>query len=586
MRAGIWLVSEVTPPLAERCGLRPVRKFRACLFPAAEAPPPERNWKDLVNNDLNLEYGIHHIRPKSSRLGWVTGVVLSALLVFSFLSGVPASEVSRLPDTTENQRIALSLLRETVALVEENYFSTPDMKVAYGAGLRGLQGTFGKDRLDLTRRDARHFTLRAGKKELEVYFGGGDMDGLASMEEAYRFALANLEPKDKEDGELKVMYGMLRSMMSSLDTFSSFLPPDVFREMQVETSGHYGGIGVTITTRDKRVYIVSPFDDSPADKVGLKTGDEIVAVEGDSIAGKSLTEAVSRMRGVPGTPVRISILREGWSLPREFVLVRAVVQIKSVKAKVLDGNIGYLRLTAFHERTTDELDKAMDRLIDAGVRGLILDLRNNPGGLLHQSVRVAERFLPNRSMVVFTRGRHRSQTMYFRTHVNGIWVKKPLIVLVNRGSASASEIVAGALQDLDRALIIGARTYGKGSVQTIIPLAEGAGVRITTAKYYTPLGIEIHGKGIRVDVEVKDPSGDKADNSAESGKSGVKKRPIRPRAFASQDGDLVLKVAVETLKRSKSSAVEVLRYNAFRVKTSLLDARKTVSRARIIPMEQ
>ena len=539
-----------------------------------------------MNDDLDLKYGIQHIQPKSSRLGWVTGVVLSALLVFSFLSGVPANEVSRFPDTTENQRIALSLLRETVALVEENYFSTPDMKIAYGAGLRGLQGALGKDRLELTRQDARRFTLRAGKKELEVYLGGGDMDGLASMEEAYRFALANLVPKDKEDGELKVMYGLLRSMMSSLDTFSSFLPPEVFREMQVETSGRYGGLGVTIATRSKRIFIVSPFEDSPADKVGLKAGDEIIAVEGESIAGKSLTEAVRRMRGAPGTPVRVSILREGWPLPREFVLVRAIVQIKSVKAKVLDDNIGYLRLTAFHERTTDELDKAMDSLIDAGVRGLVLDLRNNPGGLLHQSVRVAERFLPNRSMVVFTRGRHRSQTMYFRTHVNGVWVKKPLIVLVNHGSASASEIVAGALQDLDRALIIGDRTYGKGSVQTIIPLTEGAGVRITTAKYYTPLGIEIHGKGVRVDVEVKDPSEDAANKPADSGKKGMGKWPIRPRAFASQDGDLVLKVAVETLKKSKSSEVEVLRFNASRVKASLMGVRKNASRARVIPMVQ
>ncbi len=176
--------------------------------------------------------------------------------------------------------------------------------------------------------------------------------------------------------------------------------------------------------------------------------------------------------------------------------------------------------------------------------------------------------------------------MYFRTHVNGVWVKKPLIVLVNRGSASASEIVAGALQDLDRALIIGDRTYGKGSVQTIIPLTEGAGVRITTAKYYTPLGVEIHGKGIHVDVEVKDPSEAKAKKSADPGKEGLKKRLIRPRVFASKDEDLVLKVAVETLKKSKSSAIEVLRYNATRVKASLMGLQKGVTRARVIPLAQ
>ncbi len=547
---------------------------------------PRRDWKNIVIDDYT--YDVHRVQPKSSRLGWVAGVVLSALLVFSFLSGVPANEVSRLPDPTENQRAALSLLRETVALVEENYFSAPDMKVVYGAGLRGMQEALGKDRLDLTRRDARHFTLRAGEKELEVFFGSGEMDSLASMEEAYRFALANLKPRDEEDGELNVMFGVLRNMMNSLDSFSSFLPPAVYREMQVETSGRYGGLGVTITTRDKKIFIVSPFEDSPADKAGLKAGDEIVAVEGEPVAGKSLSGAVKQMRGAPGTPVRVSILREGWAGPREFVLVRAIVRIKSVKAKVLDDNIGYLRLTAFHERTTDELDKAMGRLIDAGVRGLVLDLRNNPGGLLHQSVRVAERFLPNRSMVVFTRGRHRSQTMYFRTHVNGLWVKKPLVVLVNRGSASASEIVAGALQDLDRALIIGDQTYGKGSVQTIIPLTEGAGVRITTAKYYTPLGVEIHGKGIRVDVEVKDsssPAGADTKKPDAPGESRLKKRPALPRGIPSRESDLALKIAIETLKKTKSSAVEVLRYNASQAKAQLMPVQKGVSQARI-PLAQ
>ncbi len=493
-------------------------------------------------------------------------MVLSALLVFSFLSGVPAKEASRLPDPTEKQRTALGLLRETIALVEENYVSMPDMKKVYGAGLTGMQKALGKDRLDVTRRDARRFTLRAGRKEMEVLFGGGELDGLASMEEAYRFVLANVEPGDKEIDALEVMFGALRGILKSLDAFSSFLPPDTYREMQVETSGRYGGIGVTIVARGKKIFVTSPFEGSPADGAGLRADDEIVAVGGESIAGKSLSEAVGRMRGAPGTPVRVTILREKWSAPREFVLTRAVVRIRSVRARVLDGRIGYLRLTAFHERTASELDRAMARLINAGVRGLILDLRNNPGGLFMQSVRVAERFLPNRSVVVFTRARGRGQSTHFRTHVNGAWVNKPLVVLVNRGSASAAEIVAGALQDLDRALLIGDRTFGKALAQTIIPLSEGAGVRITTAKFYTPLGGEIHGKGIRVDVEVKNP-----DNS---GENSLEKQPF-------QEDDLALKIAHETLKMSRSSDVEVLRYNASRTKTRLMRLPEVVSRVRV-----
>lgn len=533
---------------------------------------------------MKREFNIR-IQPKTSRLGWVTGFVLAGLLIFSFLTGAPAKEALNLPEPTENQRNALSLLRETLTLVEENYVSMPDMRRVYSSGLTSLQRSIGKDRLEVIRQDSRHFTLRAGPEELQVYFGGADLDGLSEMEKAYRFALANVPGEENRDEGLKVMYGMLRSMLKSLDTYSSFMPPDVYREMQVETSGRYGGLGITISVRDKKIIVISPIEDTPAHKAGLKPGDEILSVEGDSIEGWSLTSAVKRMRGEPGTPVRLVIMRKGWVIPKEFVLIRAIVRIRSVKAKILEENIGYLRLTAFHERTTSELDKAMSNLLEKGVQELILDLRNNPGGLLHQSVRVAERFLPNRSMVVFTRGRHRSQTMYFRTHVNGVWVKKPMIVLVNRGSASASEIVAGALQDLDRALLIGDRTFGKGSVQTIIPLSGGAGVRLTTAKYYTPLGIEIHGKGIRVDLEVKEPVSDMgAKDSDEKDPDELKKqyirRSLRNRNMSPED-DLALKIALETLKRSKSSVVEDLRLKALKVKARLVPGRNDVSQVRI-----
>jgi len=332
----------------------------------------------------------------------------------------------------------------------------------------------------------------------------------------------------------------------------------------VETSGHNGGIGVTMVVRDKKILMASLSEGSPADKAGLQGGDEIIAVEGEPIAGSSLSEAVRRIRGVPGTPVRVTIMREGWPDPREFVLDRAIVKIRSVKARVLDGRVGYLRLTGFHERTVSEVDRAMARLIDAGVRGISLDRRNNTGGSILQSARVAERFLPNRSMVVFTHSRRRYQTMHFRTHVNGVWLNKPLVVLVNRNSASASEIVVGALKDLDRALIIGDRTSGKALAQSIIPLGEGAGVRSKTAKFYTPLGSEIHGKGIRADVEVKDP-----DDSGKAG-SGSRSEP---------EVDLALEIAHETLKKTRDSEVEVLRYNASQVKARLMGARKNISQA-------
>jgi carboxyl-terminal processing protease len=251
----------------------------------------------------------------------------------------------------------------------------------------------------------------------------------------------------------------------------------------------------------------------------------------------------------------------------------------------MKGDVGYIRLSAFHERTSDEMGAAMRRLLDAGARSLILDLRNNPGGLLRQSVRVAERFLPEKSMVVFTRGRHRSQTMYFRTHGTGIWARKPLIVLVNKGSASASEIVAGAVKDLDRGLLIGRKTFGKGSVQTIIPISGGSGIRMTTAKYYTPLGIGIHGKGIRPDIEAGPPPNSKK-NQEKKDQAKAPKALKEPRKLPKKlddptfgDDDIALQVALRTLKRTKSSVVEVLRLTALQVQSRMARLAKRNSHA-------
>ncbi len=377
------------------------------------------------------------------------------------------------------------------------------------------------------------------------------------------------------------MYAALTALLSSLDPFSTFLSPDVYREMQVETTGRYGGLGITITTRDKKITIVSPIEDTPAYEVGLKPGDVIAGVNGEPTQGWSLSKAVRKMRGPPGTAVRLDIERSGWPKAKEFIVMRAIVQIRSVKSRVMDGNIGYIRLTAFHERTSDELDDALSRLRRSGVGAMVLDLRNNPGGLLRQSVRVAERFLPDNSMVVFTRGRHRSQTMYFRTDGNGEWARKPLIVLVNRGSASASEIVAGAMRDLDRALLVGRKTFGKGSVQTIIPISGGAGIRITTAKYYTPLGIEIHGKGILPDIE----AGPALRKEKGGGSKAAKKKspppplPKRINDPAFGEDDEALQLALRTLRKTKSPVVEVLRLTADRVRSRM--SRRTKGIAQI-----
>lgn len=299
-----------------------------------------------------------------------------------------------------------------------------------------------------------------------------------------------------------VIEGAIKGMLASLDPHSSFMKPDDFKELQVETKGSFGGIGIEITIKDGLLTVVSPIEGTPAFKKGLKAGDKIIRIEGEPTKDLSLVDAVKKLRGPKGTEVTISIHREGWNELKEITIIRDVIPLHSVRSKVLEPGYAYVRITNFQTKTTQDLKKALDDLTEEEeIRGLILDLRNNPGGLLDQSIKVANLFLDN-GVIVSTRGRLKDQNIEYKAHAHGKTYFFPLIVLVNEGSASASEIVAGALQDHKRALILGAQTFGKGSVQTIIPMQEGAGLRLTTARYYTPNGTSIQAKGITPDVIV------------------------------------------------------------------------------------
>jgi len=302
-----------------------------------------------------------------------------------------------------------------------------------------------------------------------------------------------------------LIYGAINGMLRTLDPHSSFMLPDIYKELQVETKGSFGGIGIEITIKKRVLTIVSPIEDTPAFRAGLKAGDKIVKIEEESTENMSLFDAVKKMRGPAGTKVTISIMREGFVEPEDFTLTREIIRIKSVKHRFLEENIGYLRISQFQERTEEEFNKALDTLEQDGkpLKGLILDLRNNPGGLLEQAVKVCDEFI-EQGLIVYTQGRNEMQQMKFSAHPNKKLHNYPIIVLVNAGSASGSEIVAGALQDHNRAVILGTPTFGKGSVQTIIPLDDGAGLRLTTARYYTPRGSSIQAKGIKPDVIVKE----------------------------------------------------------------------------------
>ncbi|HVY02151.1 MAG TPA: S41 family peptidase [Caulobacterales bacterium] len=302
----------------------------------------------------------------------------------------------------------------------------------------------------------------------------------------------------------KVIQSAIQGMLSGLDPHSSYLTPEDFKDMQTQTRGEYGGLGIEVTSEDGLVKVVSPIDDTPAAKAGIHAGDYLTAIDGESIIGFSLNDAVSRMRGPVGTSITVTVAREG-SEPFDVNLTRQIIAVKSVTWK-MDKDIGVIRVSAFNEKTGDAFETAirdMRKQAGGGLRGVVLDLRNNPGGLLDQSIQVADAMLDG-GEVVSTRGRRPDQIERYNARRGELLTGVPIVVLINGGSASASEIVAGALQDRGRALIIGTTSFGKGSVQTVIPLKGGreGALRLTTAKYYTPSGRSIQGSGIDPDIEV------------------------------------------------------------------------------------
>jgi carboxyl-terminal processing protease len=340
----------------------------------------------------------------------------------------------------------------------------------------------------------------------------------------------------------EVIYGAVRGMLRALDPHSSFMDPESYREMQVETSGSFGGLGIEITVRDDVLTVVAPIDGTPAWRAGIQPGDRIVKIEGLATKDMSLADAVKKMRGPKGTKVTITVVRDGTREPFEVGLVREVIQVQSIKAQELEPGIGYVRIRQFQERTAPDLVAAVEKFDKGGkLAGLIVDVRYNPGGLLSAAVEVSEEFLGDGKLIVYTEGRVRNQNMRFTAHAKRAITDVPLVVLVNQGSASASEIVAGAIQDHGRGVVIGQQTFGKGSVQTIIPLADGSGLRLTTARYFTPKGRSIHGKGITPDIVIDPPKDDAAT-----------KPGAPPLSEAEQmKRDVQLQRAIEILKASR-----------------------------------
>ena len=303
-----------------------------------------------------------------------------------------------------------------------------------------------------------------------------------------------------------LIYGALKGMVSSLDPHSQFMDPDTYNELKVDTEGKFGGLGIEITIKDGLLTVLTPIEDTPAWKAGIKPGDRIVKINDELTRDITLTDAVKKLRGEPGSTVNITILREKERKLLDVKLTRDIIKIKDIKeARILEEGIGYIRLVEFREDTPRDMDTVLEDLKKKAAKGIILDLRNNPGGLLDIAVNVTEKFVEKGKLVVSTKGRKQNQNMEFIARKDGPYLDIPLVILVNEGSASGSEIVAGCLQDYKRAIIVGTQTFGKGSVQTVIPLSDGSALKLTTSRYFTPLGRAIHGKGITPDIVVEQP---------------------------------------------------------------------------------
>lgn len=388
---------------------------------------------------------------------------------------------------------------------------------------------------------------------------GAEKDSPYPSLELFSYVLEKVR-KDYVDGQKltyqDLVYGALKGMLNTLDPHSEFMEPDKYKDLQNDTQGAFGGLGIVISMKDNFITVVAPMDDSPGFKAGILSGDRIVKIDGKSTEKLSLQDAVKFLRGEPGTSVTMTVFRVSTGKLLDFTLKRSVINVDMVKDingkkefPLGDNKLGYIRLVQFGEKTSDDLEAALKKLKNQGMQGLILDLRWNPGGLLEQAVGVCEKFLPRGELVVTTEGRNLAQNSVRKAMGRGDELHgMPMVILVNLGSASASEIVAGCLQDLKRAVVLGEKSFGKGSVQSIMPLTDGSALRLTTAKYYTPSHKVIHEEGITPDVIVPMSEEEDRDVQLQRAPGGVESLNEKDRERVSHARDPQLERATDLLK--------------------------------------
>jgi carboxyl-terminal processing protease len=442
------------------------------------------------------------------------------------------------PSGWESER-ELQLGQEVMGQVLNNYVLALDpVRLAVGA-IDGMSTAAGEGRIT-AERHGDVVSVQAGNESVVLPLTRDEKINRERLAVAYRFIRKNAPNVPAQE----LAYGAIDGMLGQLDPHSSFMTPEVYKEMRLETQGTFGGLGIQVAVKDRQLTVVTPIAGTPADRAGIQPGDRIVRVDDTLTQQMTFMEAVQRLRGPAGSKVTLAILRHESPGPFQVTLTREVIALKPVSLVTLEQSIGYIKIVSFSEQSGRNLQQAVQTLIEKGVKGVILDLRGNNGGLFNESIRAAELFLDEGQPVVSIASRHKNEAARYRAAHPGSLVKVPMIVLVNGGSASASEIVAAALQDLKRALIIGSNTYGKGSVQTIIPLKDGSALRLTTARYVTPAGRSIDGVGIEPDLVIRDQvEGGSSPKPVEVGPAPAKKlersRLVRERGriIADDEGD-------------------------------------------------
>lgn len=481
-------------------------------------------------------------------------ILLGCLILLTLLTSV---SVCRAQETSKFDQQAKRVYYRVLSITQNSYYAPVKSWSLYEGTLKGLRDYYGDDVFTMKESEKNNLLISfANSKTITIRKSRIENNALY-MVDSLSEVFDKLLVQTPEDKKLEAIYAAIDGMVSALDPHSSYIRPVDFRKMLLQNKGKFSGIGVEITIKNNFIMIVSPFEDTPAYRAGLKARDLIVSIEDESTEGMSLMDAAMKMRGPGGTVVKIKVMRRGWDSPRPFSLVRETIPLKTIKPRMLNDQIAYVRISRFlNDSSRDMLKALLDLDIRYKFKGLVLDLRNNPGGLLDQAVNIADMFMQS-GMIVFTKGRIQDRNMRFTAHVGKKKYTFPVIVLVNEGSASGTEILAAALRDNNRALVIGERTFGKGSIQTIFPLRSGGAIRLTTAKFFTPNGTEIQEFGITPDFVTRIANEDKIFKREENLEKAIAGNPEPIPAdvptvmleMQSEDDDPVLNLATEIMQR-------------------------------------